>query len=83
MEKRLGFVGIIVEHRENNAQEVNTLLSEFGEIIVARQGVPYKDKECNVITLVVDSDTDTLGKLNGKLGNIPGVSVKSALSKNK
>jgi len=83
MEKRLGFVGIIVDHREDNAKEVNDLLTEFGDIIVARQGVPYKDKKCNVITLVVDSDNDTLGRLNGKLGNINGVSVKSALSKNK
>ena len=83
MEKRLGFVGIIVDHRKDNARKVNDLLTEFGEIIVARQGVPYKDKGCNVITLVVDTDTDSLGKLNGKLGNIDGVSVKSALSKNK
>ena len=83
MDKRLGFIGIIVEQRENNIESVNKLLSEFGDIIVARQGVPYKDKGCNVITIVVDTDTDTLGRLTGKLGNIEGISVKSALSKNK
>jgi len=83
MDKRLGFVGIIIEQREDNAQKVNELLTEYGDIIVARQGVPYKDRGCNVITLVVDTDTDEIGKLSGKLGNIPGVSVKSALSKNK
>jgi len=83
MDKRLGFVGIIIEQREDNAQKVNELLTEYGDIIIARQGVPYKDRGCNVITLVVDTDTDEIGKLSGKLGNIPGVSVKSALSKNK
>lgn len=83
MNKRLGFIGIIIEQRENNAEKVNSLLTEFGDIIVARQGVPYKERGCNVVTIVVDTDTDTLGKLSGKLGNINGVSVKSALSKNK
>ena len=83
MDSRLGFLGIIVEDRENSASEVNRLLTEFSEIIVARQGVPYKNRNCNVITIVVDTDTDTLGKLTGKLGSLPGVSVKSALSKNR
>lgn len=83
MDKRLGFVGVIIEKREDNTKKVNDLLTEYGEIIIARQGVPYKDRDCNVITLVVDTDTDVIGKLSGKLGNIPGVSVKSALSKNK
>jgi len=83
MEKRLGFIGIIIEQRENNAEKVNSLLTEFGDIIIARQGVPYKDRGCNIVTIVVDTDTDTLGKLSGKLGNIEGISVKSALSQNK
>jgi putative iron-only hydrogenase system regulator len=83
MNKRLGFLGIIIEDNKNVAPKVNNLLTEFSNIIVARQGIPYKDKNCSVITLVIDSDTDTLGKLTGKLGGLEGVSVKSALSKNK
>ncbi len=81
MEKRLGFVGIIVENRKEAAGKVNLILSEFGDIIVARVGLPYKEKNCCVITLIVDSGTDELGALTGKLGKIEGVSVKSALSK--
>ena len=82
-ERRLGFVGIIIEHREKSAHFVNEMLSEFAEIIKARMGVPYKEKDCSVITLIVDATTDEVGKLTGKLGMIAGVSVKSALSKNK
>jgi putative iron-only hydrogenase system regulator len=81
MNKRLGFVGIIVEDREKHADEVNSVLSAFGKIVVARTGVPYQKKKCSVITLVVDATTDEVGALTGRLGNIPGVSVKSALSK--
>jgi putative iron-only hydrogenase system regulator len=81
MEKRLGFVGIILEDRKRQAEEVNKILSEYGDNIIARVGLPYKEKNCSVITLTVDITTDDLGTLTGKLGNIKGVSVKSALSK--
>lgn len=81
MHKRLGFVGLIVEDREKNATTVNTLLSEFGDIILARTGVPCPQRNCSAITLVVDTTTDQLGSLTGRLGRVPGVSVKSMLSK--
>lgn len=81
MEKRLGFVGLIIEDRAKNATGVNALLSEFGEIILARTGVPCPQRNCSAITLVVDATTDELGSLTGKLGRLSGVSVKSMLSK--
>ncbi|MDP8252983.1 MAG: iron-only hydrogenase system regulator [Candidatus Kaelpia aquatica] len=83
MDKRLGFVGIILEDREVQAQSVNQVLSEFAEAIVGRIGLPYKEKRCSVITLIVDATTDEFGAITGKLGKIEGVSVKSALSKEK
>ncbi len=83
MEKRLGFVGIIIEDREKEAQTVNKILSDFGHIIVARLGFPYEKKRCCVITIVVDATTDEFGALSGKLGSVEGVSVKSALTKEK
>ena len=81
MEKRLGFIGIIIEHREDNASAVNDLLGQFGNLVVARMGVPYEKRSCSAITLIVDASTDELGILTGKLGNLSGVSVKSMLSK--
>lgn len=81
MEKRLGFVGLIIEDREKNAAPVNALLSEFGDMILARTGVPCPKRNCSAITLVVEASTDQLGSLTGKLGRIAGVSVKSMLSK--
>jgi len=81
MEKRLGFVGIIIEHRDTHAAAVNELLGQFGNLVVARMGVPYEKRDCSAITLIVDTTTDELGVLTGKLGSLPGVSVKSMLSK--
>jgi putative iron-only hydrogenase system regulator len=81
MEKRLGFVGIIVENRKKSAAKVNNILTEYGEIIVARTGIPYHSRNVCVITLVVDATTDCLGALTGKLGALEGVSVKSGVSR--
>ncbi len=81
MSKRLGFVGIIVEDRERAAPAVNAVLSRHGDLIVARTGLPYPKRGVNIITLIVDATTDELGQLTGRLGEIPGVQVKSALAK--
>lgn len=81
METRLGFVGIIINDRTQCASAVNDILSQFGGTIVARTGIPYKERGVCVITLVVDATTDQIGALTGKLGAIPGVTVKSGLSR--
>jgi len=83
MNKRLGFMGIIITDRNKQAGEVNNVLSEFGSIIQGRMGIPYKERNCSVITIIVDATTDEIGALTGRLGLIPGVSVKSALSRGK
>jgi len=80
-DKRLGFVGIILEDREHTAHRVNDILSDHANIILARTGIPHIKGGNSVITLVIDSSTDELGKLTGRLGAVPGVLVKSALSK--
>ncbi len=81
MLKRLGFVGIIVQNRADTAPAVNDILTEYGDIIAARTGLPYDKRGCCVITLIVDATTDQIGQLTGRLGMLDGVAVKSALSK--
>ncbi|WP_430972365.1 TM1266 family iron-only hydrogenase system putative regulator [Sunxiuqinia rutila] len=81
-EKRLGFVGIIIEDRTNSASLVNELLSKHADLILARTGIPRAKGHTSVITLVVDCTTDELGQLTGRLGAINGVQIKSGLAKN-
>ena len=78
--ERMGFVGIVMENRAY-AAEVNTLISEYAALIRARVGVPDSEHDAAVIGLIVHGDDISLGKLTAKLGNIPGVQVKSALTK--
>ncbi len=79
--KRVGFIGIIIENRGKSAPQVNKLLTDYGDIIVGRMGIPYHERGCHVIALTVDGTTNDIGALTGKLGMIEGVTVKSAMAK--
>ena len=79
MERRLGVVGIVIEDRKKSAPQVNQVLSEYGEIIAGRMGLPYGRRNISVIALIVDGTTDELGSLAGKLGMLNGVQVCSSL----
>lgn len=81
MKARLGFVGIVVENRKETAPRVNNILTEYGDLIIGRMGIPHLEHDNSVITLIVRATTDQVGELTGKLGAIPGVSVKSAMTK--
>ncbi|MDI3534330.1 MAG: hypothetical protein PWQ82_695 [Thermosediminibacterales bacterium] len=77
---RIAVVGIVVMDRGNAARKVNEILSEYGDIIVGRMGIPYKERGISVISLIIDATTDEIGALTGKLGNIKNVKVKSAFT---
>jgi putative iron-only hydrogenase system regulator len=80
-ERRLGVVAVFVESRIEAAPSVNAALSDHAAIVVGRMGVPYREKGMSVMAVIVDGTTDEIGALTGKLGSIPGVSVKAALRK--
>ena len=82
MERRVGFVGIILENPARDADEVNRVISRHSHMVLARLGLPPREgRSVAVITLVVEATTDELGAFTGALGRIPGLSVKSALRK--
>jgi len=80
MHKRLGVIGIVVEDLAA-APEVNALLHEFAGLVVGRMGIPYRERGVSVISVIVDGPADALSALTGRLGRIPNIAVKSALTK--
>ena len=78
--RKIAVIGIAVSSREEVANKVNEILSQFGSIIVGRMGIPYKEREISVISLIVDGNNDEIGALTGKLGNIKGIKVKVGLT---
>jgi putative iron-only hydrogenase system regulator len=81
MDKRIGTITIIITNRVSQAEKVNAILSEFGDVIIGRMGIPYPAKNLHIIALIVHASTDDIGALTGKLGELKGIQVKSALTK--
>ncbi len=80
-ETRLGTVGIVVENLESSAA-INAVLHQYADIIVGRLGIPYRRRGVAVIALTVDGSMENISAMTGKLGQIPHVSVKSAITRN-
>ena len=79
MASRLAVMGIIVENL-SSVEPLNSLLHEYGNYIIGRMGVPYREKNINVMSIVIDAPQDTIAALAGKVGNLAGISVKTAYS---
>lgn len=80
MPDRLAIISIIVEDRSKSVQ-INALLSEFGEFIVGRMGIPYKERNLSVLCVVVDAPAEIINKLTGKIGMLEGVTAKTLMTK--
>lgn len=79
METRVAVIGIIVEETVV-AEKLNSILHDYGDYIVGRMGIPYREKGVSIISLAVDAPQDVTSALTGKIGKLPGVSVKTAFS---
>lgn len=79
MEQRIAILGIIVEDADS-VERVNELLHEYREYIIGRMGMPYRERGISVISIVMDTDTNTVSALSGKLGMVSGVSAKAVYS---
>ena len=79
METKVAVIAIIAESRDS-AEEINNILHEYGEYIIGRMGIPYREKKLNVINVVVDAPHDVISAMAGKIGNLPKVTVKTAYS---
>lgn len=79
METRIALIGIIVEDL-SSTERLNSILHEFGQYVVGRMGIPYRDKGVNIISVVVDAPNDAISSLSGKLGMLSGVNIKTIYS---
>lgn len=77
---RIAVVGIIVEQKEA-VSAVNEILHQYGSYIIGRMGLPYREKQINIISVVIDAPTDIISAMSGKLGRLQGVSSKALYSR--
>ena len=79
-EERIGFLGIVIEDL-TQAPRVNQVISQYQEIVTGRIGVPDHERGMAVISLLLRGSDLKVGAFTAKLGNIPGVQVKSAMTR--
>lgn len=85
METRVAVMSILVEESEGRPSEsvkqLNSLLHEFGQYIIGRMGIPYRQKQVNIISIAMDAPQNVISALSGKIGRLPGVTVKTTYTK--
>lgn len=79
METRVAVMSIIVED-PSAAEQLNGFLHEYGAYIIGRMGIPYRKRNVNIISIALDAPQNVISALAGKIGTLPGVSVKTAYS---
>ncbi len=79
METRVAVMSIIVENAET-VEKLNSILHQYGDYIIGRMGIPYRQRKINIISIAIDAPQDVISAMSGKIGNLEGISVKTAFS---
>ena len=79
MDTRVAVMSIIVENMDS-VEPLNALLHENGQCIIGRMGIPYHKRGVSIISIALDASQDAIAALAGKVGNLKGISVKTAYS---
>ena len=79
METRIAVMGIVVEDTDS-VESLNSVLHDYGAYIIGRMGIPYRDRSLSIVSIAIDAPQDVIATLAGKIGNISGISVKTAYS---
>lgn len=81
-EERLAVLSVIVAKR-TEAEKLNAILSEYGEYVVGRMGIPYRKRGVSVLSVVLDAPVPLINALTGKIGKLDGVTAKTLFCKEK
>lgn len=76
METRIAVIGIVVENIDS-VEKLNMILHDYGDYIIGRMGIPYREKNVNIISIAVDAPQDIISALSGKIGRLDGISSKA------
>ena len=79
METRVAVTSIIIEDSAS-IQAMNEILHHYGEYIIGRMGIPYREKGISIVSIAMDAPQDIISAMTGKIGRLNGVSAKTAYS---
>ena len=79
--RKIAVISAVLDEPHLCQQAFNDTVSEFQGIIKGRMGIPFEEAPVAVISITVVGDLDAINSLTGKLGRIPGVTVRTAVAK--
>ena len=79
METRVAVIGIIIE-KKDAVERLNQILHDYSNYIIGRMGIPYREKNISIMSIAIDAPQDIISALTGKIGNLDGISCKTAYS---
>lgn len=78
--KKIAVISAILEEPQKCQEKFNNIVSSFRGSIRGRMGIPFEEG-ISVISITVTGTLEEINSLTGKLGNVPGVVVKTAIAK--
>jgi len=79
MKTRVAVISIVIEDI-SSIETINRYLFETRDFVIGRMGIPYRQKNVNLISIALDAPEDVINSLAGKLGRLNGVSAKTNYS---
>lgn len=76
MEEKVAIIGIFITD-PGAAPGVNDLLHEYSDCIIGRMGIPYRERDMNIISIIVCAGPDRISALSGRLGRMKGITARA------
>ena len=79
MDNRVALIGIMVENPDS-IETMTRILHEYGQYIIGRMGLPYRERNVHIISVAIDAPQDVINALSGKIGRLDGITAKTVYS---
>ena len=75
-EVKLAEFAIVISNREKSACSVNDVLSQYGDYIIARMGVPHRSRQMFIVSVVMEAPEEKIIQLSEALKKLETVQIK-------
>ena len=78
-ELKLAEIAIVISNREKSACPVNDLLTQFGDYIIARMGVPHRSRQMFIVSVVMEAPAEKITQLSDELNKLGNIQIKTMM----
>ena len=78
--KKIAVIAAVLENPASCQKAFNDIISANKHLVKGRMGVPFDEADVALLSVMVLGELNEINALTGKLGKIPNVTVKTAVS---